>query len=400
MDNKNTVNILGINISALDKKEVLEKIELFLSDGKQHYIVTPNPEFVLEARKDEEFFYILNNADLAVPDGIGLKFAAWAAGRNIPRITGADLVKDILKIAKEKNLKVAIVNWSRGLSATEDIEKALNKNYPGLRFIIKDVDKNIQNSKFQIPDSDFKPDILFCALGAPWQEKFIYHNLKNMPSIKLAIGVGGAFDFLTGKIRRAPKIMRFVGLEWLWRLFKQPRRWRRIFNAVVVFPWKFIKWRFVFPFLYRPNVACLLYKKENGKFKILLVERSDEPGHWQLPQGGTDGDGAEKAAARELSEELGTNKFEIKGVYKNLWKYRFGQNKKTKKILGYKGQKQSLAIAEFTGKDEDIKINFWDHRNWKWADAEDLVNEVHPVRKQAAKVFLEKFNNMRITNQE
>ncbi len=434
MSHKNIINILGINISILNKKEVLKKIGRFLEDGKQHQIVTPNPEFLLSAEKDEEFFYILNNADLAVPDGIGLKFAAWAMGKNIRKITGADLVKDILKIAREKSLKVAVVNRNEGLSATEDIERILNKNYPGLKFIVKNIERETVSSTELSSEAselssmrsmrDFQPDILFCALGAPHQEKFIYHNLKNLPSVKLAIGVGGAFDFLTGKIKRAPEFMRSLGLEWLWRLFKQPWRRRRIYNAVIVFPILFFKWRFILPFLYRPNAVCILYRRDaprrvsatvanmeykkdaprrvsTGEYKILLVQRIEDPGHWQLPQGGTDGEDIEKAGARELREELGTDKFRIVMSYKNLWKYKFGDRIEKyiktdviKRKLGHKGQKQSLIIAEFLGKDEDIKINFWDHSAWKWVDAENLINEVHPMRRESNKIFLEKFKGI------
>jgi len=80
------LNILGVNVSTLKKKEILDKIKLFLADGKQHHITTPNPEIILEAQKDEELFYILNQADLSIPDGIGLKFAAWAMGGDLERI--------------------------------------------------------------------------------------------------------------------------------------------------------------------------------------------------------------------------------------------------------------------------------------------------------------------------
>lgn len=388
----NIISILGVNISTLNKKEILEKIKRFLKDGKQHQVVTPNPEFLLSAKKDEEFFYILNNADLAIPDGIGLKFAGWAMGKNIHRFAGADLVKDILKIARENNLKIAVLNWSGGLSNSADIESAIKRDYSELQLLTLDIGREprITNNESRIIN-DFQPDILFCTLGAPWQEKLIYHNLKNLSSVKLAIGIGGAFDFLTGKIKRAPGLMRRLGLEWLWRLFKQPRRWKRICNAVIAFPALFLKWGFILPFLYRPNVACMLYKKDNNKFKILIVERADDGGHWQLPQGGTDGEDVEKAGERELREELGTDKFRIRKIYQNLWKYKFGKEDKSGKILGYKGQKQSLAIAEFLGKDEDIKINFWDHSGWKWVDAENLINEVHPVRRDAAEIFLEKF---------
>lgn len=401
----NIINIFGVNIPILNKRQVLKKIERFLSDGGQHQIVTPNPEFLLRAGKDEEFFYILNKADLAVPDGIGLKFAAWVMGKNIYRYTGADLIKNILQIAQDKKLKVAVLNWRGGLSDADDIKKVLEKKYSGLQFVAEDIGREIPvethcNASLQ----EFHPDILFVALGAPWQEKWIYHNLPKLPFVKIAIGVGGAFDFLADKIKRAPKFLRILGLEWLWRIFNQPagkKLWRikRIYSAVIIFPWKFFKWKFVNCFLFRHNVACLLFKKEMGKYKILLVERENESGHWQLPQGGTDGENLKIAGERELTEEIGTNKFSSVKSFSNVYKYKFGDKKsraniKSKFIEGYKGQKQGLFIAEFLGEDNDIKINFWDHSNWKWVDSEDLISAIHLERKKATEIFLEKFNEI------
>lgn len=251
---RNMINILGINITTLHKKDVLDKIGQFLTDGEQHYLVTPNPEIILEARRDEEFFYILNEADLSLPDGVGLKFAAWAMGRNLKRIIGADLVVDLLERVRITNneLRVGVINRQDGLSKKEEIENVLTK-FKIKNFLIKNVDRGVKTDLDDL--IKFSPDILFCALGAPWQEKFIYHALHpslpgeeektKLPSVKIAIGVGGAFDFLTGKIKRAPVIIRSLCLEWLWRLFKQPWRIKRMYQAVVVFPWEFIKWRFI-----------------------------------------------------------------------------------------------------------------------------------------------------------
>jgi 8-oxo-dGTP pyrophosphatase MutT (NUDIX family) len=198
--------------------------------------------------------------------------------------------------------------------------------------------------------------------------------------------------------------MRKLGLEWFWRLFgflskQKVNRKKRIKNAVIKFPWKFFKWIFVWPLIYRENVACLLFKKEGDKYKILLVERQNEKDHWQLPQGGTDGESVEDAGKKELSEETGTLNFKFIASYKKLYKYRFwddiagkyGSGGKPRKHSGYRGQRQGLYIAEYFGNDNDIKINIWDHTDWKWVDADNLVNEVHLTRKKPTEIYLNKF---------
>ncbi|MDO9399630.1 MAG: WecB/TagA/CpsF family glycosyltransferase [bacterium] len=401
------INILGIKINNFTKKEVLVEIEKILNSKKQHYIVTPNPEIILTATgHDEEFFYILNKASLSLPDGVGLKIAGWFMGINLSRITGADLVKDILELAEKQNKKVAIFNLKDGLSSTQDITVALIKKYPKLKFVVSEVElrgtpRSSASETFGTI-KQFQPEIIFCTFGAPYQEKFIFHNLKNLQSVKLGIGVGGAFDFLTNRIKRAPKLFRAIGIEWLWRLIKQPSRWKRIYNAIIIFPIKFFLWRFILPFLYRPNVVCLLYKKElNNKYKILIVERANEENHWQLPQGGTDGENLMKAGQRELREEINNDKFQPIAIFPKLNIYEFGKGMSkfgvlAKNVQGYKGQKQGLFIAEFLGKDEDIKINFWEHSAWRWVDSDDLANQVHIVRKPSTKIFLEKFNTCKL----
>lgn len=393
------INILGINITNLKKEKILEKIEDFLNSDKQYQITTPNPEIILHALKDEEFFYILSKADISIPDGVGLKFSSWTLGKNLHRTTGADLTRDILKLAEKQGKKVAILNWSGGLSSDEDIRNTLSKKFPKLEFIIDNTSRDWQNFNLE-KIKEFKPDILFVNFGASWQEKFIYHNFKKLPSVKIGIGVGGSFDFLTGKQKRAPRVFRFIGLEWLWRLIKQRWRFKRIYNAVFIFPYKFFKWRFVKPFLYRPNVVCMVYKKEEDDYKILLVQRKTDKEDWQMPQGGTDGEDIITAGDREIKEELNTDKFKILAGFKNLHKYKFG-NKLSKfginsaMATGYKGQKQSLVIAKYLGNDEDIKINYWEHHDWKWVDIDMLIENVRPYRKAMSAIAIKKFNKIK-----
>ena len=393
MSDDQNINIFGIKVSVENRETILKKIDSFLADGHQHYVVTPNPEFLLASRHDEEFFYILNKSDLSVPDGFGLVLAGLFLGKIIKRYTGADLTRDILARASERRSRVAVLNWRGGLSSATEIKKSLRELYQDITIEVFDIDRAGKLLDTAAVNR-FAPAILLVSLGAPFQEKIIFHNLAKMPSIKLAIGIGGALDFLTGKIRRAPLVMRRLGLEWFWRLVQQPRRVKRIYRAVLVFSWKLLKWRFVLPFRYRPNVACLMYKKTTEGYSIFIVERTEQPGHWQLPQGGIDHDDPRTAGARELFEEINCDKFIPRGFFGEVLRYDFDRDAvryRLQKHAGYRGQKQSLFIAEFTGKDNDIKINFWDHSAWRWVDAERLVESLYPRRREHARIHMDKF---------
>lgn len=234
-------NILGINLSAENEKSALKKVEEFLNSGSFHYAVTPNPEIILRAQIDADFWQILNQADLSLADGFGLKIAGWLSKQKIIRITGSDFSLKILKLAAEKNKKVIIINWEKGLSTGEEIKQALEKKYPGLNFLAINAPRAVNlESEEQTLLTTFAPDIVFSTLGFPYQEKIIFNNKNNWPSVRFAIGVGGTFDFISGRAKRAPKIMRRAGLEWLWRLGKQPRRLGRIYRATFVFMTKIL----------------------------------------------------------------------------------------------------------------------------------------------------------------
>ncbi len=222
----------------LAMEEALQKVEDFLKDGQQHYIVTPNPEFLIEAQKDKKFKKILNQADLAMPDGIGLIFASWFLLQPLKqRIAGTDLMERVCQRAASRKWPVFLLGDKED-GLVEKTAGKLIKKYPGLE--INSLNKILGCFKEKITESvslvENRPAVLFLALGAPKQEKWIARNLRKMPSVKLAMGVGGAFDFISGQVPRAPKFLRAIGLEWLWRLFCQPWRIKRIFKAVIVFP--------------------------------------------------------------------------------------------------------------------------------------------------------------------
>lgn len=238
------MEILGVRIDNFSKKEILEKIGFFLTEDKFHQIATVNPEFILRAQNDNEFRGILNKSDLNVADGVGIWYAFLFRGQKLKsRTPGIDLMQEILEIANRRSLSLFLAIHRNGLSSFEEIKKVLNEKYPHIKIKGRDIDP--RKSKKLIGDVD--SDIVFCNFGFPMQEKFV-NLLKNKRNsslqlmgsrgkIRLAMGVGGSFDFVTGKIKRAPFQMQKLGLEWLWRLFQEPRyRFKRIVNAVIVFP--------------------------------------------------------------------------------------------------------------------------------------------------------------------
>jgi N-acetylglucosaminyldiphosphoundecaprenol N-acetyl-beta-D-mannosaminyltransferase len=243
------INILGINITGGSRKAVEEKIWNYFFNGKNDYIVTANPEIVLKAVEDEEYRQILNSASMIIVDGFGLKIAGLFMKKNPPRFTGVDLCQKIIEKASINKKRICALSWVHGLSNKNEIETSIKRKYPTLEFKVFETEREV-SSELDLFKSinDFKPEILLVGIGAPWQEKFIKRHINKLPSVKLAIGVGGSFDLLSGKIKRAPNFMRALGLEWLWRFFMQINsrdRRKRIYTAVFVFPYKFIKWRLI-----------------------------------------------------------------------------------------------------------------------------------------------------------
>lgn len=238
------IDILGVQIDSLTKKEALERFQSFITSNKSHYIVTPNPEIIMATQKDEEFKEILNKADLALADGFGLKLASLYLKQPLKqRIPGVDFIWEIAKLAEDKNYIIYLFGAREGIAKRASNE--LQKKFPHL--IIKGAESGFRN-KERIPDEEIiedikgkKPQILLVALGFPKQEKWIVRNLPLLPSVKVAMGVGGSFDFIAKKVPRAPKILRSLGLEWFFRLIIQPWRTNRIINATLKFSWAVIK---------------------------------------------------------------------------------------------------------------------------------------------------------------
>lgn len=232
------IEIMGVKIDNLTFEGAIEIAEGFLRGNDAKFIVTPNPEIVLRAQKDEEFKNILNSSSLAIPDGFGLVLASKLARNSLKeKIAGTDFFQQLCWICSKNGKSVFLLGGEKGVA--EKTAENLQIKFPNLKIAgWLDGEVDLENCWKII--NDVKPDALFVALGAPKQEKWIYENLNKIAGLKVAMAVGGAFDLVSGEIKRAPMFMRKIGIEWLWRLTIQPRRIKRIFNAVIIFPMTFI----------------------------------------------------------------------------------------------------------------------------------------------------------------
>ena len=244
--------LLGVRLDNLNLKESLEKMASFLTDGRQHYIVLPYADFLVRAQEDADFRRILNEADLSLTDGVGPVLASYILGKEKlkTRVMGVDLIWALFEEFGTKNSffffggQAEFGQSPAERGAKEGVAQEAAKNIwqkaPQAK-IVGTLNGYVSDEEAISEINDKKPEILLAALGMPKQEKWIYDNLKKMPSVKLAIGVGGAFDFIAGRVRRAPRWVQNIGMEWLWRLFMRPNQWRKTWRSVIVFSWLIAK---------------------------------------------------------------------------------------------------------------------------------------------------------------
>ena len=228
-------NILGVRVCALTREKTLKLIERRLLSGKRTAIFTPNLEILSSASRDRSLLSLLNSSDISVPDGIGIYLASLVGGSRLPeRSTGIDTAEQILRIAEKQNLHVFLLGGKKGVAKKAAL--ALKKRYPRLTvcgthhgYFDKYKLCKENNSVIRIINQA-KADILFVCFGFPLQERWIAENLPSLPSVRLAMGLGGSLDVWSGNIRRAPSWVQSIGLEWLWRAFREPKRAKRLLS--------------------------------------------------------------------------------------------------------------------------------------------------------------------------
>jgi len=257
----NRIKLFQVGIDRVDVKNVISRIEEFIVTKKSHLVVTPDTLAILRAKKDVDYFNIIQSANLVTPDGAGILWATTTLHHPLKeRVTGIDIIQGICKLAAKKAYSIYLLGASPGVAKEASLK--LTQKYPGLKIIgnhhgyfhatslsdetVKpqmhknkvnsgtegiakgmDIKYNERNEEAKIIQeiNNKKPDILLVGMGVPRQEKWIAGNLKSKRlNVPVCMGVGGSFDVLSGKIPRAPLWMQRHGMEWVYRFIKQPKR--------------------------------------------------------------------------------------------------------------------------------------------------------------------------------
>jgi N-acetylglucosaminyldiphosphoundecaprenol N-acetyl-beta-D-mannosaminyltransferase len=230
-------SILGVPVYGATKEMVLAVVDNSIQKGKKLQIATVNNEFILEAQKNPAFKEVLNQS-FAIADSTGV---VWAVkhlfNEKIEKIPGIDLAQDICVLCASRGYRLFLLGGAQGVATMA--KKRLIAKYKGIH-IVGAIDGIVIDPKELSEElisriNRSRCDMVFVGLGAPKQDIWIYNNIDKL-NAKVSIGLGGTLDFMSGRIRRAPEIMRKLSLEWLYRLIVEPRRIGRILNAVVVFP--------------------------------------------------------------------------------------------------------------------------------------------------------------------
>lgn len=239
------VNILGVNFISTNKEDLVKTLSNRLLNQEKTFIITANPEIVMYSLKDADYKAITEEATYVIADGIGVIKAAALLNDPLPeRIPGFELMLELLKVADDNKLKIYL------LGSQDDVLKKttsyINENYPNSTIVgshhgFFDWENNTINEQIAVS----QPDIVFVALGVPRQEKWISENIDSFQK-GIFMGIGGSFDVLAGTVKRAPEIWQKLNAEWLYRLIKQPWRWKRMM-ALPIF------------------VLKILHQKINGK---------------------------------------------------------------------------------------------------------------------------------------
>lgn len=440
-------DIAGLKIDSLTKQELLTIIPKRIIAGEKIWLTTAYSEFLYEALKNRSVMALLNRADIAVADGIGILWAQkflnlpltaksfwpkviqtiWQAaitllalpfgkgdrgeGQLAEKIPGSELIWDIAKMAAENNLSIFLLGGFGDTPKTAS-QKLFNI-FNG---------RNLSYSKFIAGYSNKHPDdltvieeinrsnasILLVAYGPIKQEMWISANKNKLQSVKLFVGVGGTFDYIAGKKANPPKFIRQTGFEWLWRLTTQGGRARRIKNATFGLVNNLILFKIYEQMPLRRNAAIVVL---NSRGNILVCRRHPKPkiydslgedrdkfaNYWQLPQGGLHkNERPEEGASREALEETGLNNLKLLWISARTHSYRFPLTwaRVFSKPFRHRGQTQNIVYFQNLGQDNDVKVDNHEFIDFKWELPENLAHTIHSERNNLTEIVLEDLKEM------
>ncbi|WP_074951212.1 WecB/TagA/CpsF family glycosyltransferase [Alicyclobacillus macrosporangiidus] len=236
-------HVLGVRFDCLTRREAVERILQWMDEGSRRMVITAGPEFVMMTERDGELKQIARAADLVTPDGIGVVWAARRQGHRVPeRVTGVELVAELLDTAQARRLSLRVYVLGAREEALQACLTRFRQRYPELTFAGR-------NGYFEAREwpgilseiESFGPNLWLVGLGQPRQERLIFESLGGLPPC-VAIGVGGSIDVWGGVVKRAPAVFRRLNMEWLYRLLRQPSRWRRQL-ALPRFAWRVLRGR-------------------------------------------------------------------------------------------------------------------------------------------------------------
>ena len=421
-----------IQISALTKAEFLNEVLRRMKMGEQTFVTTPYSEFLYAALRSGEVRDLLMKADLAIADGVGILWAerflakpfraqshfgkiveSWwqviisgaqillqpqSLYQTVPeKIVGAEVFFDMCQIAVEHNYTVFLLNdWSDSAERTAAL---LKQRHPQLKVSFST--KAPDDASVVADINAAGADILFVGYGPLKQERWINDYLPRL-RVRLAMGVGGTFDYAAGNKLRPPRWVRRRGLEWLFRLVTQPRRLPRIYRATYGLILSLVRYKVFHSYSFRPNAVAVVVNHEN---KILLCKRV--PGlpkngqsrlyldnYWQFPQGGIDeGEAIVPAASRELAEETGIQSVEVMALLKATHQYEWPHGARSvlfrRGVRRHKGQKQHTVIFRFLGEDSEVEVDSVEFVDYAWLSPEDVLKRIAPECRPHALVVLE-----------
>lgn len=226
---RDTIRILGVPIDRVTRDEAGEITKRLVEQSNKtcKMIFAPNVEFIMMAQKDKEFYNILKESSLSTPDSIGVMIGAKLQNKEFKeRIPGQSYFRKVIELSNEYGYSIYLLGGEPGIP--EKTKENLEKLFPNVNIVgVHDgyFDENVEKEVIK-EINDLQPNVLFVALGAPKQEKWIY-NHRNELKVDVAAGQGGTYDYEAGKIKRAPIWIQKIGMEWFYRLCKEPKRIKR-----------------------------------------------------------------------------------------------------------------------------------------------------------------------------